>query len=356
MTKRKPSPINPHHIINEVDDAEVKELSVKRNLRQVAVVSPDSTVDEIKAMCKADHGPGKYRITAIGVSTGRQLRGYRSFEIRDGGRPGSQSHSPMTGGEPTSFWSEQQKTVQAQSEELADNRQRLEEDRERYVGEILTSSKQAQETERSLLDKFLIRQAELQSESEKRRQELDDRYRADEARRRDEQELKLAEIENKRLELEAKINSVSDKKYELEVEHERKLFELKFDQMQEANKRERELDRQALELERKQMEIETKQRESEMDKKYGLSAESGVPQEVLSEIAWRRMDEEFPQKSDLEKVMEKYISPIIEYFQNPEFQKRLAGSQGARVSSPQPPPSAAPVDDDVEVAFSSDDF
>ena len=277
--RRQPVVKNPHHLISEVDDALVKRLSIQRNLRQVAVMSPDVTLDEIKELCREDHGPGKYRIVALDHD-GKQCKGYRGFQIREKERPligdfsGPKAHS-------TDFWSQQAQVLQTQQQSVEDARAKLDEDRERYMGEILDVKNQANNQQTSIMQEFMTMQAGLQAQLEERRMELDAAAREREAEREARAEAELAKLEMKRLDIEAKMSEIAERKHELEIHYNEKLFELKFAQMEEASERQRELDRKALELERKKMELASKERERELDKKYGLSAEAGVPQEVL---------------------------------------------------------------------------
>lgn len=355
MSSRRKKPLKPHHIFAELDAGAVGALSIRRGMNQVEIMSPDTTLEEIRKTTRANHGPGRFRLVPMDVGSNNPLTGYYTYEIdadiQDAG-DGFGIETSM----PVAFLSEQQRQIREERLRIEAKSNRLESDREGVMDELLIMKRQTQDEQLGVMAQFLDKQAEYQTRLEEKKLELEAASQAREADRKREHEASMAGIEAKKLELENQLAVSNRAEFEMKLEQERKLFEMKLEQALQQNQMQLELQKKELALERERVDIEAKKRDDELSKKYGLSSEAGLPKEVFEELAWRRLNEEYPEKSDLEKVVEKYIDPIFSLIQarDPNFKKRLADAMPGNVSSPETPSDDTDFGD--EVVFSSRDF
>ena len=119
----------------------------------------------------------------------------------------------------------------------------------------------------------------------------------------------MAKLEQARAEIEQQRIEAMSEDADRKLQDERRFSEMKIEQILSQTKQE-------TELAKRMMELEVQQRKRELEQQYGFVGDDSVPKSILEELWQRRLDKEYPEEGDLDRIMRKYVEPVMAMFQN----------------------------------------
>lgn len=322
-------PANPHHILTEIDASLVSRVQARRPGGPiVANYSPISTMPELYRQIRDTFGPGVYELTGLDHNNHRLPSCVRMDIDADGG-PGlvvkkgegnvTSSSERMTDAAATLLQEQMRQLRDLESKVYAD-RKELEADRFAQSQKSMEIREKAATDAVGVVMAFLEKQTqaerELRQEQDRLRHEADLKERererqAQEAQQRFELERQkaMAEVERARAAIEQQRIEALQQEMERKIEEERRFNALQIAQIQSQAAQE-------AALAKRMGELEVEQKKQELDRKYGFMGDENIPKSILEELWERRLDKEYPEESELEHIMRKYVEPIMALFQS----------------------------------------
>lgn len=326
---RQPASKVPHHVIFQQPKREVQSVRVTNaGGKIVERLDATWTYDQIYEHLQEKWGPGRYMLQ--GENKRKQpLSGQVPMEVQSG----VEAVSPVfkvhqlpehdKEGETKDIIIKTTELMHAQNESLLERQLKWEQQRREYEEEQAKTRKQASDGHVNLLMKFMGEQEKMRLSMEKEREKirLESIERDSQRQKEHQQSMKeLQAMRDKQAEKEAKANNL---RWEQRIRSNDEMWKSRMEALQTAFETK-------MEAIRVQQEAQMDILAQEYKRKTDITQIPGVPKDIMKLALTRQIDEVYPAKSWVERVMEQYVQPAMESLSElPWFQQKAEQLMGA---------------------------